>query len=1207
MKEFLKRFLIGSLAVLVLAGSQTTQVFARNKTVQWMAQKLTEMSLIVQDASVLDWDDEDGALIILGHSDPDRVVYFEPDRTHKEGQSVVVIDPTIKSDDSRIQKVMFGGGDPGAHGYITVTVIGTERVMKVCLDTPDIYILRHDSGTGVFERTEKEGPETKKWYCLYAKDKVRACEAPQTGEINEYKASEGKWDITVPFAESNKVLFGGSAILYDWNDNEIASSKYKAGDSGVTFSGTDFTNIIPGYTYYVQTVPDEGLDCDSEGFVYRSVTQPGEKMPFALGCKGSDPVDSGNAISGFVINYGYKEDNSGYEPALKWNGKIESDNSLLIKPKNNVSDWILKTRETGESSVSITVDSADSGAHVAIDNSASSAFSHITKKSDNVRMGCSDGTLLAKSGDKQYLATRYNEDLKQVLTATDEDRSMNSLKFKFAAVGKGESALEVPAIATLRDSFSHELRQKLPAGSDGVEFTGLEAGQTYQLTLKIDNSAEFMPEGCNGIISNKSDTRILYAAELKWPVEADTLSDKVENVKVNVKDNGNIRIVNPNKYKIDYKIVKSPSWKEGDPVVSSGTVGRESEHIDTNFVKTDKGESYYVFYRYNDPDKNAVSKYWTKHPDEIYVGNLKTIKANWKTDISDYKSTYSDDELSLRAMLITAGEAVISETGEVYKDTGVSVYAINEKDYTTDEALMTDTYKVRDTSNYDAGTYVAIVGIDLTAEEAAQQGYRVVNKSETKKFTVARAELTLEILPITRTVFKKTGKVKKSDWTVGVKEDDTLVADPSGYKLHYSNDSVTGQITDEERTFDDETEYSLSISPVDEDAGFVIKRGDTVLNNKNYAINGFGTATLYVSDIEDGSSLEARRNDYTDKLYYDDLKSFTSNEDLKTYLDVFVDNDKKLDAVDYKLVVDDVESGNIADLDEAHKKTGASFTVSVQPNVEDLPVTGNKNKLTLTVGKQPITIIAAQPELLSQYVGDNPVRRYSGKITVNKLNIYGITGDEITERFGDAMSDWASADAASVDMGLIDKDRPGKYKIELKDITDSNNNIALKAAIDENYSLVRAEGDYTIETALTVSLYDVATGKKLASDQVVRAGAEDIIFETTNKGEATTYTQWYIRDCNSEGEKLSWPSALGFDMESYNTTGLKIKRVKGSAVEITGNLEVYGRFPSDRKSGDEGEFYVSDIDPVVYNGNKFVAECDSKFLDKSGEVKKGAY
>lgn len=1410
MKESLKRFLIGSLAVLVLAGSQTTQVFARNKTVQWMAQKLKEMSLIVQDASVLDWDDEDGALIILGHSDPDRVVYFEPDRPHEEGQEVVVIDPTIKSDDSRIQKVMFGGGIPGAHGYITVTVIGTERVMKVCLDTPDIYILRHDSGTGVFERTEKEGPETKKWYCLYAKDKVRACEAPQTGEINEYKElSGGKYDITVPFIEENKSpMFGGTAILYDWNKNEITRSKYEAHAQSVHFTGTD-TRIIPGFTYYVNTIPDKGMDYDAEGFVYESDGTAGELQRFALGCKGSDPVDLGNPVKGFEINYGYKDDNSGYEPALKWDGKIEEDGSLLVKPLNTLSDWILKTRDTGDASASITVDSYDPGAVVAIDNSASSAVSHITKKSDNVRMSCTEGTLLARSANRQYLATKYNADLKQVLTATVDKRTSNSLKFKFAAVGEGVNKLEVPAVATLTDSNGRKIRKQLAVNTSETEFTGLDAGQRYLLSLSIDDSEEYMPEGCNGIISNRSDTRILYAVELEKDVEAETerdgvtgvtedvlpngnihitnsspydikyvisesdkwkegdpfvstgsvghgkqhfdknivkqnvsktyyiyykyddaeshvespyttgkelivepvrtlkanwktdislldetvgndkyirsalkdsanvviaetnteykdaeadvyvideseyttdealmvpenkvgvstefvpgtyvaivglsLSDdmaaeqgfkvihkseiktftvyagKVENVIVTVKPNGNINIENPNNYKIDYKIVSSPAWTEGDPEDSNGSVGRKTYTVDTNIVKTKTGKTYYVFYKYNDTEKKAVSKEWTKHPDPIYVGDLKTIRANWKTDVSGFDVTYSDDEASLRINLMSAGEAIIAETGAKYDKTEAHVYAIDKKNYTTDEALMTEANKITKTTNLNAGTYVAIVGIDISDEEAATEGYRVVHKSETKEFTVKRASLTLVIKPETRTVWNKTQKVKKSEWNVFVEEDEALAADPSSFRLVANNPPESVEINDDGVSFEKEAEYRLATYPVNEAGGYVIKNGETVIDNSNYNIIEPAGAIMYVSNIEDESNLEARKNGYTNKLYYDDLKHFASNEQLKTYLDVYVDGTRKLDNADYKLVVDDSETGNISDLDAKFKKVGASFTVSVHPNVDDLPVVGDKNKLTLTVSKQPIVIKATEPELLHHFVGDNPVRFYKGAIAVIKLDIDGKEGDEITDTYGAAIANWATYDAVSVDLGYIDTDRPGTYNIELKDIV-------LKPTIAENYSLQSAGGAYTIDTAVKVSVYDLATGKKLAPDVIAAKGDSDIIVPTTNKGEATDYTQWYIRDWNSEGEKFSWPVTLGFAMESYNTTGLKIKRVGASAVAFQGNLEVYGSFPSDRKSDDVGDFYALDIDPVVYNGNKFVAEGDSKFIDASGAVKKG--
>lgn len=1416
MKDFLKRLLIGSLAVLLIAGTQTTPVFARNKTIEWIKERLRYMSFTPSDetANALDYDDVDDSFVIL--DDVNFQVAPPP-----EGAGEVVLDPTIKSDDTGIHKVVFSVVHRGA-GFVEVHVTGTERVLKVNQVATDSFLFHHDTGTGVFE--QKEGNNT--WRCYYAKDKVRKAKAPETGEENEYNVipKSGKtpktWEITVPFVEEDKPpVFSGTAILYDWNQNEIASSKYALNAQSVKFSGTDFNSIIPGFTYYVKTIPDAGMDYDAEGFVYESDTTPGQMNRFALGCKGSDPVDPENAINGFEIKYGYNEENTGYEPALKWNGKIEEDNSLLVKPLNTSSDWILKTRE-GEAPVSVTVDSYEPGAQVAIDNSESTVISHITKKSDKVKMCCTEGTLLARSANRQYLAIKFNVNLKQVLTATVEGKTNNSLEFKFAAAGEGNNELEVPAVATLRDSNGREFRKQLKAGTSEAEFTGLDAGQRYLLTLKIDDSEEYMPEGCNGIISNKNDTRILYAVELENTVEAETVRDgvtgvtedvlpngnihitnsspynikyvisksdkwkegdpsvstgtvehgkqhvdtnivkqderqiyyiyykyddeeshvtsdyttgkelivealqtlkanwkadisgldetvgndkyirtalkdsanivivetnteyrdaeadvyvvdeedyttdealmvsenkvgvstefipgtyvaivglslpddaalnkgfkvihksetkrftvyagKVENVEVTVKQNGNVKIGNSNNYKIDYKIVSSPAWKEGDPVVSSGTVGRKSDFTDTNIVKTSKGKVYYVFYKYNDMEKNAVSKEWTKHPYDIYVGDLKTIRANWKADVSKFDITYSTDEDSLKALrdkLKSAGNAIVAETGDPYDKTGVYVYAVNKKDYTTDEALMTEANKISATTTFNAGTYVAIVGIDITAEAAATEGYRVVNKSETKEFTVKPARLTLVIKPETRTVWNKNQKVKKSDWNVFAEEDEALAADPSGFRLFaniFPDESV--EITDEEMSFEKEAEYRLTASPADQAKGYVIKNGDTVVDNSNYDIIGPGDAILYVSNIEDESKLEARANGYTDKLYYDDLKNFASNEELKTYLDVYVDDTRKLDNTDYKLVVDDCESGKISDLDNKFKKAGASFTVSVYPNVDELPVVGDQNKIKLTVQRQPIVITAAQPELLHHFVGDDPVRSYRGTIVVNKLDIDGKTGNVITDTYGAAIANWSDDDSVSVDLGYIDTNRPGTYNVALKNITNSEEQILLKSSIYANYNLQKAEGMYTIDTAVTVSLYDLATGKKLADNVIAPRGDSDIIFETTNRKETTAYTQWYIRDCDGEGEKLIWPSTLGFEMESINNTGLKIKRVGETAVAFQGNLEVYGRFPSERRSGDEDVFYASDIDPVVYNGNKFVAEGDSKFIDANGAVKKG--
>ena len=1436
MKAFLRRLLIGSIIFCMIFGAGATQTFAKDRKYpeEWVRHQLGEMG-IGAVASRLDWDNLDHAYVLIedGSTDPahDPYTNFTPayqDISIFEEQ--IFANFNIKGDGQGVYYATFGGDRKSAEGNIHVTVIGTERVVKVYQHQSDIYVFHHDSATGVFEKMElnpygKTG-ESVPWRCYYAKDKVKPYKAPETDQENTYKVipatvlTPETWEITVPFITNDKApMFGGTAKLYDWDDNEVTSSRYEAGADGVRFSGTDFYRIIPGYTYYVKTIPDKGIDCDAEGYVYESVGTEGEKNRFTLGCQGSDYVDSDYVIKGFEINYGYNEDSSGYEPAYKWNGKIEEDKSLLIKPLETVSDWILKARDTGEATASVTVDSYDPGAHVAIDNSASTAVSHITKKSDSVSMGCTDGTLLARSADKEYLAIRFDPELKQVLSASAINKTQDSVRFQFTAAKAGsEDKLEVPAIATLRDTVGREFIKELPAGASEVEFTGLEESQRYILSLKIDDSEEYMPEGCNGIISSKGGSRILYAVELDTPVEVATPAErvagvtesvlpkgnihitnssaykiryviaendkwkegdpyvstgtveqgrqytdtkivkqdtsktyfifykydddehgvktdyttgkqmdvaglltlkaewkidisglnessgngryirdalnnsarivivetkaeykdvipeiyvieeskyttdealmvpankvglstefapgtyiaivgfnmpdeeaaekgykvirksekskfrvyegKVEGIKVSVSYNGNIRINNPNNIKIEYKIVTSPSWKDGEPAKSGGTVDGKKEHTDPNITKSDKGDTYYVFYRYNDTEKNIISNQWTKHPGEVYVSDLKTIRANWKTDISGLFDTYSEDEISLRTKLLTAGEARIAETWDEYTETGVSLYAVKEKDYTTDEALMAEANKITDATNLDAGTYVAIVGLDITEEEAAEKGYRLVRKTDTKKFTVNPAKLTLVITPNVKTVWNSTQGISKTGWAVGaVGEDGGLDLDVArdSYKLLYSNNDASGEITDKPINFSEEAEYKLSISPVD--TGFVIKRGDKTLNIENYEIENSATAMLYVSRIDDSSYLEARKNEYTDKLYYDDLQDFVVNDQLKTYLDAYLNADRKLGKNDYKLVVDHSETGKIADLDPKYKKVGASFDVSIHPTVDGLPLKEGKNTITLTVKKQPIIITAAEPDKLHHFVGDNPVSKYSGTISVTKKNIYDQTGADITFRFGSSVAKWAAADAVSVDLGYIDTNRPGKYNIELKDITNTGSSISLNAVADESYSLIKAGGEYTIEKGLTVSLYDVATGKEIADKQIVPAGNGDIIFKTTAKGEATAYTEWYIRNWDGEGEKLSWPHALGFEMESYKNTGLKIKRTGESATSLSGKLDVYGRFPSDRsKSGGENEFYASDINPVVYNGNKFVAECDTKFLKGNGEVKKG--
>ncbi len=1430
MKRVLQRLLIGSLAVLMVLGSYSTHALARNYTELQMIEILAEQGFR-SDPRYLDWDDDDSYFIILNmDGDPfsHELLFTQPPPEVTEGVPIDIRgDLKIKSDDSGLHSVVVTGPRMGWKGYVTVKVKGTERALRCAQWDSDLFLFDCDDATGVFDKVENSPrfSETLTWHYYYAKDKVKPASAPETTEVNEYRvipqsgSTPEKWEITLPFDEENKLpLFKGTAVLYDWNQVEISRTEYAAKADKVSFSGTDFSRIIPGFTYYVQTIPAQGIDCDDEGFVYQSYGTRGAMMPFALGCLGSDYVDRENSFDNFEINYGYKDKNEGYEPALKWNGKVDTDSSLLIKPLNTEKDWIIENIDEGTGISDITLDSFDEGARVLIDNTLSSNASRIIKKSENVNLTYQDGTLLAKTGDKEYLASGYDPSLSQELTASVTGKSTTSISFKLGPSGNWKSdSLEVPAVATLTDVDNKEVNLYLPAGTKDFEFTGLAPGRRYYLSLRIDNSEKYMPTGCNGIKSIKGDKTILYGVSLDKLLEASTLADKVtgvsqtvlingniritnesdfkiryvisdrpdwkegdpalqtgtvghgkehtesgivkqddrkvyyiyykyddeivdmtseyaparevivdalltvranwkvdisglketagndfyirsalkdsanaiivetkaefwgadldiyvieeskytgdedlmkpENkvgittvfdpgtyiaivglnltdsaaadmgykvirnsvtakftvyagnvpgVKVSVKPNGNIRINNPTNIKIEYKIVAKPDWKEGNPEKSGGTVDRDSEHTDTNVVKTDKGQTYYIFYRFNDTEKNVISKDWTLHPYEVYINELQTIKAEWKTDISGHEETYSEDEKSLRSMLEDAGEARISETGEVFYDTGVFVYAVNEKDYTTDEALMAEVNKVTDASNYDVGTYVAIVGLDITDEEAFEQGYRVVRKSEKKKFTVKPATLTLEILPETRTVWNATQDLRKSDWTVAAKEDDDLEVVGSSYTLSYTDGSVSGEITEAVTHFSDEAEYILSIAPVSAETGFTVKRGDKVLNNANYEVDSSATARLFVSRIDDGSFLEARKNAYTDKLYYDDLKGFTSNEELKPYLDAYLNGERKLDQGDYKLVVDHSATGSVADLAPNYKMVGASFDVSVHPIVDGLPLKAGKNTITLTVSKQPVIITAAEPDKLHHFVGDNPKSAYSGTISVNKLDIYDKVGDDITFRYGNGIANWAASDAVSVDLGYINPNKPGKYEIELKDITKTDSLITLNDTVDENYSLVKGVGEYTIDRGLIVSLYDVATGKELAVPRIISSGSEDIIFETTNKGEPTMYADWYIRDLDGEGEKLSWPHSLGFGMEGYNETGLRIKRIALPATELYGNLRVYGRFPSDKsRSGDTEGFHASDITPVIYNGNKFVAEFDTKYLNSSGAVKNG--
>lgn len=108
----------------------------------------------------------------------------------------MVLDPTIKSDDTGIHKVVFSVVHRGA-GFVEVHVIGTERVLKACQVETDSFISHHDTGTGVFE--QKEGNIT--WRCYYAKDKVRKAKAP-------IKIASAK----ITFKDNSSVVLNGDEI-----------------------------------------------------------------------------------------------------------------------------------------------------------------------------------------------------------------------------------------------------------------------------------------------------------------------------------------------------------------------------------------------------------------------------------------------------------------------------------------------------------------------------------------------------------------------------------------------------------------------------------------------------------------------------------------------------------------------------------------------------------------------------------------------------------------------------------------------------------------------------------------------------------------------------------------------------------------------------------------------------------------------------------
>lgn len=57
----------------MIAGTQTTPVFARNKSTEWMKERLDYMGFapVNELINAVDWDEDDDCILILGDSNPE--------------------------------------------------------------------------------------------------------------------------------------------------------------------------------------------------------------------------------------------------------------------------------------------------------------------------------------------------------------------------------------------------------------------------------------------------------------------------------------------------------------------------------------------------------------------------------------------------------------------------------------------------------------------------------------------------------------------------------------------------------------------------------------------------------------------------------------------------------------------------------------------------------------------------------------------------------------------------------------------------------------------------------------------------------------------------------------------------------------------------------------------------------------------------------